>query len=386
MDILASNAAYEAFLRHELGHELVEEGLAEKRREMAGDAFGFLRATYFRWAETALALFPELADAPTVLAVGDIHLENFGTWRDAEGRLVWGVNDYDEAAEMPYALDLVRLATSGLLASPEPDWREAEPIAAHLLAGYLKGVRKPGPTLLDRDHRWLRRTVMVPDEHRDAFWEKLKRKRRRFEKRDGAERPVFFPRYEAALRAALPQGATEPRFWYRSAGLGSLGRPRWVAQARWRGDWVLREAKAVLPSAWVRLHGRHGRAVRCLEIATGRHRAPDPWYRVTDGVAVRRLSPNNRKIETDRPISPDWDHGPDETLGREVLLGEKMLKAMGREMAAIHLGTGDHAAAIRADLAQRPEGWLREAALRAAQAMTAEHRQFASHMEAQAES
>ena len=55
-----------------------------------------------------------------VLAVGDIHLENFGTWRDADGRLVWGVNDFDEAAEMPYVLDLIRLATSALVARTAP--------------------------------------------------------------------------------------------------------------------------------------------------------------------------------------------------------------------------------------------------------------------------
>ncbi len=55
-------------------------------------------------------------DAPQVLAVGDMHLENFGTWRDADGRLVWGVNDFDEAAVMPYPLDLVRLAASIRLA------------------------------------------------------------------------------------------------------------------------------------------------------------------------------------------------------------------------------------------------------------------------------
>ena len=24
-------------------------------------------------------------------------MENFGTWRDAEGRLIWGINDFDEA-------------------------------------------------------------------------------------------------------------------------------------------------------------------------------------------------------------------------------------------------------------------------------------------------
>src|SRR5258708_38073792 len=72
----------------------------------------FLRATYFRWTRKIGTLCPELMDAPQVLSVGDLHLENFGTWRDADGRLVWVVNDFDEAAVMPYPLDLVRLAAS----------------------------------------------------------------------------------------------------------------------------------------------------------------------------------------------------------------------------------------------------------------------------------
>jgi uncharacterized protein (DUF2252 family) len=24
-------------------------------------------------------------------------VENFGAWRDVEGRLIWGINDFDEA-------------------------------------------------------------------------------------------------------------------------------------------------------------------------------------------------------------------------------------------------------------------------------------------------
>lgn len=48
--------------------------------------------------------------------VGDLHTENYGTWRDDNGRLVWGVNHFDDADAMPYAFDLVRLATSVFLA------------------------------------------------------------------------------------------------------------------------------------------------------------------------------------------------------------------------------------------------------------------------------
>ena len=109
---------------------------------MAKGAFPFLRATYWRWAETILDVCPELADAPPVLAVGDIHLENFGTWRDVDGRLVWGVNDFDEATEMPYALDLVRLAVSAVLADDARN-RSADYICDTILDGYEDGLKRP---------------------------------------------------------------------------------------------------------------------------------------------------------------------------------------------------------------------------------------------------
>ena len=51
-----------------------------------------------------------------MLVVGDLHVESFGTWRDAEGRLVWGVNDFDEAWPAAYTVDLVRLTASAYLA------------------------------------------------------------------------------------------------------------------------------------------------------------------------------------------------------------------------------------------------------------------------------
>ena len=118
VNIIKSTQSYEDWLRELLGKEIVEKDLDTKHEKMVDGPFPFLRATYWRWAETILQVCPELANAPSVLAVGDIHLENFGTWRDEDGRLVWGVNDFDEAAEMPYVLDLVRLATSAVLVRP----------------------------------------------------------------------------------------------------------------------------------------------------------------------------------------------------------------------------------------------------------------------------
>jgi uncharacterized protein (DUF2252 family) len=54
-----------------------------------------------------------------VLAVGDLHVENFGTGRAIEGRLVWGISDFDEAATQAHTNDPVRLATIAFLAGEE---------------------------------------------------------------------------------------------------------------------------------------------------------------------------------------------------------------------------------------------------------------------------
>src|SRR5690349_6078240 len=223
MGILQSTAAYEDFFRSELGNEVVEDGLLEKRDEMASGAFAFLRATYWRWAQTVWDIAGDLESAHIVLAVGDIHLENFGTWRDADGRLVWGVNDYDECAEMPYAIDLLRLTTSALLASADEHGRDASEVADSILDGYRKGLSEPKPLVLDRKLRWLRTAVILPEGERKDFWKKLDKKREAFEKQPEAQRPTLTRRYREALLAGMPPGAGPPDIWHRSAGLGSLG-------------------------------------------------------------------------------------------------------------------------------------------------------------------
>jgi len=115
-----SARCYEDWLRAQLKGDVFQKDLAKKHDKMRKSPFVFLRATYWRWAETILDVCPDLAGGAQVLAVGDIHLENFGTWRDVDGRLAWGVNDFDEAAAMPYVLDLVRLAVSALLGREGP--------------------------------------------------------------------------------------------------------------------------------------------------------------------------------------------------------------------------------------------------------------------------
>ena len=257
-DIRQSTTAYERWLCQQLGDELVETDLADKHNKMKESAFAFLRATYWRWAETVLVLCPDVADAPQVLAIGDIHLENFGTWRDADGRLVWGVNDFDEAAEMPYVLDLIRLAASALVAAGASAVKAKE-ICTSLLAGYRDGLQHPRPVVLDRDFDRLRALVVVSDKKRAKFWRKL----------DASPSEVAPPRFRMVLAQSMPEAGIAMDTCRREAGVGSLGRPRWAGRAQWRGATVVREAKAVLPSAWTRARGDDHAPIRCAEIANG---------------------------------------------------------------------------------------------------------------------
>jgi len=349
-DVIQSTLDYEAWLRRHLGRALVADDLRAKHEKMREGTFAFLRAAYWRWAETILDVCPEAANAPQVLAVGDIHLENFGTWRDVDGRLVWGVNDFDEAAQMPYVLDIIRLATSAMLAGNPGG--AGDLTCSAILRGYCSGIAAPRPIVLDRDHAWLRDQVIVSDKKRGKFWKKV-----------DASKWVKAPAaYRGVLAAAMPEPRIAIRTARRSAGVGSLGRPRWIGVADWRGAPILREAKAVLPSSWLRARGERSTRIRCGEIANGRYRAADPWYHLSKAIVVRRLSPNNRKIEVDDDPS--------------ALQSAEMLELMGFDLAGIHLGVGSKAAAIKRDLARRNKNWLQVFADRMAASVEADFAAF----------
>ena len=71
-----------------------------------------------------------------------------------------------------------------------------------------------------------------------------------------ARRPPPPPRYVQAIMDAMPDPKGKVIYVRRTAGAGSLGRPRFVGTMEWHGFPILREAKAALPSAWTRVRKR----------------------------------------------------------------------------------------------------------------------------------
>jgi hypothetical protein len=336
MKITKATANYEAWLGRRL--KIVEADLAFKHEQMRTAPFPFFRATYYRWAQIWADICGEAAQAPQVLAVGDLHVENFGTWRDIEGRLIWGINDFDETWPLPYTNDLIRLAASALLARMGC---EAKAGVTAIVQGYLDALEAGGrPFALAEHHPALRTMASARLHEPEKYWERL------HALPNVKEEPPA-----GALKAIarlMPEAGLHWRVTHRVAGLGSLGRQRYVAIAEWRGGSVAREAKALAPSAclWAE-QGRGTAPIHYQEILDKAVRCRDPFVKVRQKWIVRRLAPDCSRIEL-YALPKDRD---------EI----RLLHAMGWETANVHLGSRKPRVLL-ADLNKRPQGWLLHAA------------------------
>jgi len=348
MNIVKATQRYEEWLgRHT---KLVKPDLLLKHQRMAEAVFPFLRATFYRWMQIWPEVCSDLNKAPQVLAVGDLHVENFGTWRDVEGRLIWGINDFDEAAILSYAIDLVRLATSAILAIKDGHLAlKPKEACSAILEGYQEFLASRGrPFVLEEEHDWLRHIATGALRDPVHFWQKMESLPRAGEVSVSAQE---------ALEHLMPERGLSYRTVRRVAGLGSLGHIRVVALALCCGARVAREAKALAPSAvyWAKgdegpeeilYHAIINRAVRCR----------DPFVQLRGRWIVRRLSPHCSRIELS--VLP---------TDRDEL---RLLSAMGRETANIHLGTVDAAKFIRRHLSRLKSNWLFAAAKDMEEAVT----------------
>jgi uncharacterized protein (DUF2252 family) len=73
------------------------------------------------------------------LICGDLHLENFGAYETEDGDFRFDINDFDDALVGPCSLDLVRCATSILLAAEE--WRLTPVSASGMVLAFLEQYR-----------------------------------------------------------------------------------------------------------------------------------------------------------------------------------------------------------------------------------------------------
>jgi hypothetical protein len=324
----------------------VPADLATKHEKLASSPFTLLRGTYYRFLGQFGELLPDIASAPNAIAVGDLHVENFGTWRDRDGRLAWGVNDFDEIDLLPYTIDLVRLATSASLAIAEGHLEMTPADAAEaILVGWRRRIeaRAVEPFVLGDHHPHVYKLASEAFVNPTQF-------ERRLRVLPAYDSPL--PKAANALMAAvLPPGRFQPSLHTRVAGVGSLGARRIVAIGEMDGGIVVREAKQVPGPASMWVFDRRPATGLTDLVASSHGVAADP-ARIQDGKwVVRRLAPDMTRLEL-TALRRKHDEGA-------------ILRSMGGAAANVHLVAHKLAAsakALRKDEAGRPGGWLAAAA------------------------
>jgi uncharacterized protein (DUF2252 family) len=129
------------------------ERLALKYKAMQKDALAFYRGTCHLFGED----WPQthrLNEAPAVWVCGDLHLENFGTYKGDNRLVYFDIADFDEALLAPCTWDLTRLSTSILIAARAHGLKRK-----HALALCDVFVDAYALALRDGKARWLERAT-----------------------------------------------------------------------------------------------------------------------------------------------------------------------------------------------------------------------------------
>jgi hypothetical protein len=367
MNIVDSTSDYEGWLGKMT--DVQRSAIARKHDEMRKGPFPLLRATFYRWVKHWQVLCPELdsRDQDVLLSVGDLHVENFGIWLDSRQRLVWGINDFDEACELPFTSDLARLAASiALAAETRQILAPLREICHRVLGGYREGVEAEGrPILVENGGYPELKQLAAAIKSPRKFWNK--HLNREDNPRIGA---TDLPsRLEDVVRASLPRKARPTyRKERKPGGLGSLGRTRFTAVVGKRKTRDMREAKALVPSALYWWEDRPKMPSQTGTLLQRAIRNPDPHLQIHDKWLVRRIAPDALKIDL-----------PASQADQRLALAPMLLRLMGFETANIHLGSRSPADLIHLlDSLAREVGsrWLEEATERMVQAVHKDHRDW----------
>lgn len=225
--------------------------LALKLKKMRADPFIFLRGSCHLFY-ARLPREPLFTTAPPAWLCGDLHLENFGSFKGDNRLAYFDINDFDEAVLAPCTLDLVRFLASVQLGARS---LAVEPPEAALLCRVF--IDAYAAALAEGKARWVERetaTGLVKDllgglsqRTRPAFLDtrtELKGKHRRI-RCDGKKALPVGDAQRADIEAFLARFAQtqpNPEFYTpldiarRIAGTGSLGLERYIILVEGKGS------------------------------------------------------------------------------------------------------------------------------------------------------
>ena len=339
------------------------ERLEMKYRLLADNPFAFLRGTCHLFYQD----FPDdrlLNSAPPAWICGDLHLENFGTYKGDNRLSYFDLNDFDEAVLAPASWELSRFLVSVLVAADTLKVRPAEAIA--LCHCFLDAY---ATNLTEGKARWVERLTaegMVRDLLRDlrlreraAFLDRRTdiRKGKRKLRLDGLK---ALPIDEAQRKkvkdfmAAYAETQPVPDFFRvvdvarRIAGTGSLGLERYVILVRGRGtldsnfllDLKLTPGSALAPYVPIAQPKWKSEAERVVEVQK-RVQAISPAFLAATSIGEKSYVLKELLPQQDRLSLNLWN-------GKLRRL-ESVMRTMGGIVAWAHLRSGGRQGSANAD-------------------------------------
>ena len=243
------------------------ERLAMKYAKMRASPYVFLRGScHLFYDRLRVDLLP--ADAPNAWICGDLHLENFGSYKGDNQQVCFDINDFDESTLAPVSWDLVRLLTSVFAAAASLRITEKQAILLcdEFMSAYGAALASGKAAWVDRDNAdGLVKSLLDSlrsrsrEEHLDKYT-KLDKKRRVI--RCDGERSLKASSKETARAVELVEtyaaSQKEKKFFdvidvaHRIAGAGSLGVDRYIVLVKGKGspdENYLLDVKQSLPSS-----------------------------------------------------------------------------------------------------------------------------------------
>ena len=340
----------------------IPEGVALKYQTMKQDVFAFFRGTCHLFYDD-LHTSGALQNSPSVWSGGDLHLQNFGTFKGdgiGQGRarklVYFDVNDFDESALIPSSWDLVRLVTSMLVENENP--QAALDLAQHFLTTYAQTLKTGKAGVLYRENA----SGVV----KDLLQALHKRDRAMFLKKRLRPKTHALLRIPNKILTASPAeintvkhlvqtwASTQPQpdffqvldITHRIAGNGSLGLPRYLILVKGHGypkGCYLLDLKAARRSSLAPFLTRPqptwtSEADRIVQIQTRLQASPPALLSAIElpgqSYVLRELQPSNDKIDLTALGSQSKKLTAFvQTLGEVVAWGH--LRSSGRQGSAI---------------------------------------------------
>lgn len=338
------------------------ERLAMKYKNLSKSPFVFLRGTCHLFYERLPAARMRVK-SPLVWACGDLHLENFGSFKGDNRLVYFDINDFDESALAPASWDLVRFLTSVLLAADDlkADAGEARTLCNAFVRAYAAALVSGSPRWVERDTAGgLVKELLGSLESRTRVHHLNKRTQRKQGQRtircddehamlvsDAAERKRVIK-----MIGSHPQAQASPEFFkvldvaHRIAGTGSLGLERYVVLVEGKGspdgnyllDLKQSMESSLVPHLKARQPAWPTQAQRIVAVQQRVQAAPMAFLHAIErgkkSYVLRGLQPSEDRVDLYEPgVSFEKIRSVVEHMGRIVAWGQ--LRSSGRQGSAI---------------------------------------------------